>query len=108
MHVVRALHYFLPLDLIAFAPQPDAQQAIPVDKQHLLGRGNVTMDELAIRGCAVAGFWVANFLGLSANYSCLAVLSMMVFRYDPAVWRPCFGKARGAHTVRRFWKEAEH
>ena len=103
MHAIHALWCFLALDVIAFAPQPDAQRDMSLEKQHIFGRDNVTAGELGFRGGAVAGFWIANFLGLSANYSCLAILSMVVFRADPALWRPCFGKARDAYTVRRFW-----
>lgn len=103
MHAVHALWCFLALDVIAVAPQPDAQRVMSLEKQHLFGRDNVTMGELGFRGGAVAGFWIANFLGLSANYSCLAVLAMVVFRADPEVWRPCFGRVRDAYTVRRFW-----
>lgn len=96
---------FVVLDLMSSMPQPDPHVAMAVEKESILGRFcDISTDELSFRAAATMGFWFGTFLGVNALYSCLAVVSMAIFKSDPAVWRPAFGSVREAYSIRRFWE----
>jgi hypothetical protein len=102
-HTLVAAGCLIVLDVMASAPPPHLRDMAP-EKHHVFGRGGpVTSDEIWLRLGVTFGTWISTYLSLNAQYSCLAVLCMVVFKSDPEVWRPGFGSVSQVYSVRKFW-----